>query len=105
VTLPEEGRDSEILTPDAMRFLRELHKKFDGRRQQLLAKRRALQLKIDAGQYTPDFDPETKSLRSDTTWHGSSIPKDMLVKDIIFFIHRLTIVIHSGSSSRDHWPN
>ncbi len=50
VTLPEERRDAEILTPDAMRFLRELHKTFDGKRRELLAKRRALQLKMDARQ-------------------------------------------------------
>lgn len=72
-----------------MRFLRELHQKFEGRRQQLLAKRHALQLKIDAGQYMPDFDSETKNLREDGSWHGSTIPKDMLVSthDIIHTIH------------------
>lgn len=63
-----------------MRFLRELHKKFEGKRQQLLAKRRTLQLQIDAGNYTPDFDPDTKGLRDDQSWHGASIPKDMQVK-------------------------
>uniref|UniRef100_A0A914VIF4 Malate synthase n=1 Tax=Plectus sambesii TaxID=2011161 RepID=A0A914VIF4_9BILA len=78
VTLPEERRDQEILTPDAMRFLRELHGKFEGRRLQLLAKRRIVQHQLDEGVYTPDFNPDTKSLRDDPSWHGASIPKDML---------------------------
>lgn len=69
----------KIITPDAIRYIRELHEKFNGRRLQLLAEREILQAAIDRGDYYPDFDKATKALRNDTKWKGSKIPDDMMV--------------------------
>ena len=78
ITLPEERGDEKILTPDALRFLRNLHTTFEPKRQKLLASRKILQAKIDAGEYFPDFNPETEEIRHDASWAGAKIPKDML---------------------------
>ena len=65
-----------ILTPDALAFVARLHRAFEPRRQELLAKRQARQKAFDAGGL-PDFLPETKSVR-DGDWHVAPQPKDML---------------------------
>uniref|UniRef100_A0A9J2PQ79 Malate synthase n=1 Tax=Ascaris lumbricoides TaxID=6252 RepID=A0A9J2PQ79_ASCLU len=78
MTAPEVPGDERILTPDALRFLKELHQKFDTRRLQLLAQRRIIQASIDDSNYFPDFDPTTKNLREDRSWFGAKIPDDML---------------------------
>ena len=36
---PVEGRAAEVLTPDALDFLTELHRRFDARRRELLQRR------------------------------------------------------------------
>uniref|UniRef100_A0A914RVX9 Malate synthase n=1 Tax=Parascaris equorum TaxID=6256 RepID=A0A914RVX9_PAREQ len=79
MTAPEVPGDERILTPDALRFLKELHQKFDTRRLQLLAQRRVIQASIDDSKYFPDFDPATKNLREDRNWFGANIPEDMMV--------------------------
>ncbi|VDK61066.1 unnamed protein product [Anisakis simplex] len=78
MTAVEKEGDEKILTPDAMRFLKKLHQKFDSRRLQLLAKRRIVQASIDNSEYFPDFNPETKALREDLSWTGAVIPNDLL---------------------------
>uniref|UniRef100_A0A7E4WDJ6 Malate synthase n=1 Tax=Panagrellus redivivus TaxID=6233 RepID=A0A7E4WDJ6_PANRE len=78
ITLPEERGDEKILTPDALRFLRNLHTTFEGRRKALLNKRKVIQASIDDGSYFPDFDPKTIDIRNDLSWSGSKIPQDML---------------------------
>ena len=50
--------ETQILTPEASDFLTKLARKFEARREELLARRRARQQQIDAGQL-PDFLPET----------------------------------------------
>lgn len=65
------------MTPDAQRFLKDLHTKFEPKRRKLLAQRKLLQAQIDAGEWFPDFDPKTADLRSDLSWRGASIPKDI----------------------------
>jgi malate synthase len=65
----------EILTPEALRFLAELHHRFDGRRRELLEARRARQAAIDSG-HTPDFLPETASVR-EGDWTVAPIPADL----------------------------
>ncbi|HWE44882.1 MAG TPA: malate synthase A [Caulobacteraceae bacterium] len=72
---PLTGRASEILTPDALRFLAELHRRFDARRLELLAARDARQQRFDAGE-TPDFLPETADIRSGD-WRVAPIPADL----------------------------
>ncbi|TKR87391.1 hypothetical protein L596_011794 [Steinernema carpocapsae] len=76
-TAPLVSGDEQILTPDAQRFLRELHTRFEGRRLNLLNKRKILQSQIDAGTYFPDFDSATAEIR-ESQWSGSSIPQDLL---------------------------
>jgi malate synthase len=65
-----------VLTPEALRFLTELHHRFDARRRELLDKRAERQKAIDAGQL-PDFLPETESIRK-ANWKAAPIPKDLM---------------------------
>jgi malate synthase len=66
----------QILTPEASAFLTKLAREFEARRQQLLARRRARQQQIDAGQF-PDFLPETAHIRQ-ADWTVAPIPHDLL---------------------------
>src|SRR6185503_19443428 len=67
---------AEILTPEALEFVARLHRQFEPRRQELLAKRAARQKEFDRGAL-PDFLPETKRIR-DAEWQVAPQPKDML---------------------------
>jgi malate synthase len=69
-------RHDEILTPDALAFLAKLHRRFNPRRLELLARRAARQKRFDAGE-TPDFLPETRSIR-ESDWKVAPIPADLL---------------------------
>jgi malate synthase len=66
----------EILTPEALAFIAELHKSFNPTRKELLQKRVKRQQEINAGKY-PDFLPETASIR-DGDWKVADAPKDLL---------------------------
>src|SRR5262245_18366469 len=55
-------RYDEILTPDALSFLVQLHRQFNGTRQELLKARDARQQRFDAGEL-PDFLPDTRAVR------------------------------------------
>ncbi|SIT91035.1 malate synthase A [Edaphobacillus lindanitolerans] len=66
---------SEILTPDALGFLGELHERFNGRRLELLGKRQERQARFDAGEQ-PDFLPETEQIRK-SEWTVTPIPDDL----------------------------
>ncbi len=67
VTGPLGDRYDEILTPDALEFLAELHERFAGTRHDLLAAR--LQTRVDAANgRDPKFLRETESIRLDPTW-------------------------------------
>jgi malate synthase len=72
---PLEGRAQEILTPDALDFLAGLHRRFDGRRRELLAARVERQKRFDAGEL-PDFLESTKGVRQGD-WRVSPIPADL----------------------------
>ena len=67
--------ETQILTPAASSFLTKLAREFEARRQQLLARRRARQQQIDAGQF-PDFLPETAHIR-EAEWTVAPIPHDL----------------------------
>jgi len=73
---PVEGRAAEVLTPEALAFVADLHRRFDGRRRQLLEARQARQARFDAGEL-PDFLDETASIRS-ADWTVATIPDDLL---------------------------
>ncbi len=67
---------AEILSPEALGFVAKLHRKFESRRQELLAARATRQKEFDAGKL-PDFLPQTKAIR-EGDWSVSPQPKDML---------------------------
>src|SRR3989440_5358991 len=70
------GEFPQILTPEALAFVAELHRRFEPRRQELLARRAARQKQFDAG-LLPDFLPETRHIR-EGEWKIAPQPKDML---------------------------
>ncbi|MDA1116553.1 MAG: malate synthase A [Proteobacteria bacterium] len=67
---------AQILTPEALGFVAGLHRQFDARRRELLARRAARQTEFDTGKL-PDFLAETKQVR-DTEWKISPQPRDLL---------------------------
>jgi malate synthase len=69
-------RFDEILTPAALAFLAGLHRRFEARRRDLLARRIERQKRFDAGE-TPDFLPETLAIR-EGDWRVARIPNDLL---------------------------
>ena len=73
---PAEGRAHEVLTPEALAFLADLHLRFDARRRTLLAARAERQKRFDAGE-RPDFLAETKAVR-EGDWRVAPIPADLL---------------------------
>lgn len=64
-----------ILTPQAVTFIAKLARKFEARRQDLMAQRARRQIEFDAGRL-PDFLPETLSIR-DSEWTVGPIPADL----------------------------
>ncbi|MBI4852301.1 MAG: malate synthase A [Acidobacteria bacterium] len=65
----------EILTPEALRFVATLVKKFSGSREELLSKRAERQSRIDAGEM-PNFLKETKEIR-ESVWKVAPLPQDL----------------------------
>lgn len=68
-------RYAEVLTPDALAFIADLHRRFNETRKRLLALRAERQKRFDAGE-TPDFLSETKHVR-DGDWTVAPIPADL----------------------------
>lgn len=66
----------EILTEEALGFLAALHRRFEARRQALLATREVRQRGFDSGAL-PDFLPETAAIR-DGDWSIAPIPADLM---------------------------
>lgn len=64
-----------ILTPEALAFIAELQRAFNGRRLELLQARADRQARIDAGEM-PDFLPETADIRA-ADWTVAPIPADL----------------------------
>jgi malate synthase len=69
------GITHPVLTPEALAFVEELHRKFNARREELLAKRVERQARIDAGEM-PQFLGETRSIR-ESDWRVASCPADL----------------------------
>lgn len=76
ILAPLKPRYDEILTRDALAFLADLHRRFDGRRSALLDARAQRQKRYDAGEL-PDFLPETRDIR-EGEWAVAPIPADLL---------------------------
>jgi malate synthase len=73
---PVQGRGGEeILTPEALRFVAELHRRFDPTRRELLLLRAERQSRFDAGEL-PDFLPETRDVR-EGDWKVAPVPGDL----------------------------
>jgi malate synthase len=67
---------AQILSPEALGFVAKLHRKFESRRQELLARRAQRQKEFDGGA-KPDFLSQTKHIR-ETDWGVAPQPNDML---------------------------
>jgi len=65
----------EILTPEALRFVAMLHRRFDQKRRGLLRRRQTVQKRLDAG-WRPSFREETANIR-DGNWTVEPIPADL----------------------------
>src|SRR3989441_2463618 len=75
IRAPMIGRDSAILTREALAFLADLHRHFDRTRQDLLHRRAQRQARIDRGDML-DFLPETASVR-EGSWKIGPLPADL----------------------------
>ena len=73
-------RYDEIITNKALEFLEEIHKEFNGRRLELLKKRKKRQKAIDNGDKL-NFLSETKKIRN-ADWKIRNIPKDLLKRQV-----------------------
>ena len=71
---------SEILSDEALQFIKEIHEKFDSKRLDLLNERKKRQASIDKGQKL-DFLNETKKIRN-SDWKIKSIPSDLLKRQV-----------------------
>ena len=91
---------AEILTPSALSFVAELHRRFDPTRQALLARRAERQADFAAG-ILPDFLPETQRLR-EQDWTVAPLPADLLDRrvEITGPVERKMIInaLNSGAS-------
>jgi len=67
ITGPIVAGTDEILTPQALAFVTELHTRFLGRRHDLLLERQKRRTRFADG-LDPDFRTETQSVREDPTW-------------------------------------
>ncbi len=67
---------SGILSAEALTFVGQLHRTFNGRRQELLAARAERQARFDSGEL-PDFLTETALIRQDATWRVAPAPADL----------------------------
>ncbi|HEV7476478.1 MAG TPA: malate synthase A [Burkholderiales bacterium] len=67
---------AQILSAEALTFLAKLHRRFEPRRQELLALRAQRQTEFDGGAF-PDFLNQTKTIR-EADWVVAPQPKDML---------------------------
>ena len=76
VLAPVSANYAEILTPDAVAFIVDLHRTFNARRLQLLANRHERQKRLDAGE-KPDFLAETTKIR-ESSWTVAPLPADIL---------------------------
>jgi malate synthase len=75
VTAAPRDRDREVLTHECLAFVEGLVRRYGPRIDELLASRRALQARYDAGE-RPRFLPETKAIR-ESDWKVAPLPSDL----------------------------
>jgi malate synthase len=66
----------KVLTKEAVAFVADLQRRFNSRREELLAARAERQTRLDAGE-RPDFLPETAKIR-ESDWTVAPLPQDIL---------------------------
>src|SRR4249920_1289438 len=71
-----DERGEEILTPDALAFVEELQRRFGGRRDELLRRRRVRREEMSRAA-TADFLPETREVRT-SEWTVAPAPSDLV---------------------------
>ncbi len=76
IVAPVSEAASRVLTPPALGFIADLHRRFDARRLELLALRAERQKRFDAGE-RPDFLAAARSVR-EGDWRVGPIPADLL---------------------------
>ena len=90
----------EILTPEAMKFVVDLERRFGPRRRELLAARVQRQARLDAGE-KPNFLPQTAEIRK-SDWKVAPLPADLLDRrvEITGPVDRKMIInaLNSGAS-------
>src|SRR5580704_1634322 len=69
-------KQDEILTPEVLKFVVDLERRFGPRRRELLAARAERQKRLDAGE-RPDFLPQTAEIRK-SDWTVAPLPADLL---------------------------
>jgi len=101
ITAPVSAEFARILTPAALSLVAKLSRSFEPRRRELLAKRREVQARLAAGS-TPDFLPETASMRNGD-WHIAPLPADLQCRrvEITGPVERKMIInaLNSGADS------
>jgi malate synthase len=75
LTAPIPQEASSILSPEALRFVASLQRRFGARREELLARRLDVQRRLDRGE-KPDFLEETADIRQ-RNWTVAPIPADL----------------------------
>ena len=76
VTGSRVERQDEVLTPEALEFVAELHRRFEPTRRELLARR--VQRREEAARAARlDFLPETREVREDPSWRVAPAPPDL----------------------------
>jgi malate synthase len=76
VSGPSVDGYERVLTPEALEFVGELHRRFNGRRQELLRAREERARRIDGGE-RPAFLEATRGVRDDRSWRVAPAPADL----------------------------
>ncbi len=101
INAPVSAEFAEILTPEALALVAKLHRAFEGRRQELLARRVLRQKDLDAGK-RPDFLADTKHIR-EGDWTIAPLPADLACRrvEITGPVERKMIInaLNSGADS------
>jgi len=74
------SRYSEIISNEALEFIKEIHERFNSKRLELLNERKKRQDAIDNGNKL-DFLEETKKIRN-SDWKIKNVPKDLLKRQV-----------------------
>ena len=100
VRAPVDPKCRYVLSKEALDFVADLHRRFDGRRQELLRARQTRQARLDWGE-APGFLPETRSVR-EGDWHLNAPPPDLIERkvEITGPVERKMIInaLNSGAS-------